>query len=266
MAEALAAAMALGMVLVHALALVEWNRIEPGETAAMRRPSLTWTAAALLLVLMMLAIQVFAFGARTGMASFNAAGGPLLLLQGALVLILVQTGQYWAGRCGARPFRPFLRRWRRWPWRWLAAALAAMLAWTLLLARLVPHEAAGGQLLQWMGLDAMPSWLAVATTIALLTLAPILEEVLYRHYLLYRLGAWFGRGPGRGAAPAILLTSTLFAVAHVGHLEPLWLKWAQIFVPGLLLGATAWLHGLEAAIALHWGFNLALLGGAALLA
>ena len=53
-------------------------------------------------------------------------------------------------------------------------------------------------------------------------------------------------------------------MGHYGALEPAWLKFTQTFVLGIILGLTAWRKGLDAAIALHWAFNLSLIPAALL--
>ena len=256
------AQLAAGLVIwgSYALALVDWGRSERRELRPGRRAGWIWGAGALGLALVIGALQGLAFG-WVRMWEFLTGDGRMLLLQALGLVILVESGQSWAARCGGTPLRPAGRRWRRWPWGWLAGALAGMLGWTLLVAWLVPHHDSTN-VLHLLGLEGMDPWLQLPTAIALLTLAPILEECLFRHYLLYRVAAWLSGG--RDARPwignAIVVTSLLWSVAHIGQIEQIWVKWVQVFVPGLVLGWTAWRHGLERAIALHWAFNLCLLG------
>jgi membrane protease YdiL (CAAX protease family) len=202
-----------------------------------------------------------AFGLKDGLR-FLLGPGQAPLLQSLGVVFLMQAGQRWAGELGARPLRAERRRWRRWPWRWLVVSLTAMLAWTLAVVALAPHRLTPDRLEQWLRLGAMSPWLRAPMAIALLTLAPILEECFFRHYVFYRMAVAMTRLGLRqtpAALATIVVTSLLFTIGHMGLIEPLWLKWLQVFVPGLFLGATAWRHGLEAAIALHWAFNGALL-------
>ena len=97
-------------------------------------------------------------------------------------------------------------------------------------------------------------------TVALLALwlminAPWLEEMVFRHYLLVRVG-----GAGRNAwlryGFAVLVTSALFAVGHAGHMVPAWPKLVQTFVWGVALGYTRIFLGTGYAVALHMGFNV----------
>jgi membrane protease YdiL (CAAX protease family) len=88
---------------------------------------------------------------------------------------------------------------------------------------------------------------------AMVGLAPVFEEVLYRERLLASLRAH------TGAAAAVLLSSAAFALPH---LEP----WALLgtFMVGLALGAAmCWTRSLALCIGLHAGLNLAAAGPAA---
>jgi membrane protease YdiL (CAAX protease family) len=253
------------VVACYGLALLDWARARRDEVRPSMGAARVWTTAAVALVLLLAGLRGAAFGWAEGWR-FLTTEGQFELLRALGVAFLVTSGAVWAERCGVRPLRRRMRRWRRWPWGWLAAALAGMLGWTLMLAWLVPHTQTQS-LMRWLRLEEMDPWLRAPTAMALLTLAPIVEECLFRHYLLYRIAGWLGRHrpDPSWTINAIVLTSILFALGHLGQIEPFWLKWLQVFVPGLVLGVTAWKHGLEAAIALHWGFNLGILGlGAAL--
>jgi len=80
------------------------------------------------------------------------------------------------------------------------------------------------------------------------------EEIFFRlgiqNFLAYRLG-WRGNKYWL----AIIVTSGLWTLGHVGMLEPGWVKLAQIFPLGLVLGWLFKKHGLESAICAHGLFN-----------
>ena len=57
---------------------------------------------------------------------------------------------------------------------------------------------------------------------------------------------------------AILFSSTLWTMAHIGVLEPNWVKMAQIFPVGLVLGWLFKRFGVESSIIVHLVFNLVL--------
>ena len=244
-------------LLAIGLALTEWGRLSGPAIDSGRLPGLRWASAALLLIGVMAAMQGLAFGAAVAWG-FLTGGGILLLIQALGVPFLVQAGGYWASLARARPYR--LRRlgWRLWPWRWLAAAWMAMIAWTGLLMFLFPHRFSSN-LFEILRLDKMPAILQWPFLVALVTLAPILEEILFRHYLLYRIAALLGRLRGAAVPVAIALCSLLWSVGHWGAIDPYWLKLVQTLVLGCILGATAWRRGMDAAIALHWVYNLSLI-------
>ncbi len=93
-----------------------------------------------------------------------------------------------------------------------------------------------------------------------LTLVIILEFAFVEE-LIFRLGIQNYLGAKLinqryGYAIAIALTAALWSIAHVGSLEPDWIKLAQIFPLGLALG---WLYrrqGTESTIMAHALFNL----------
>lgn len=80
--------------------------------------------------------------------------------------------------------------------------------------------------------------------------APLAEEVMMRGFLFRGLAA--SRG---GNASAILVTTALFTLMHLGQYE--WLDLAQIGMVGLLLGlGRARTHSLLAPLAMHIALNL----------
>lgn len=85
--------------------------------------------------------------------------------------------------------------------------------------------------------------------------APWLEEMVFRHYMLVKLGG-AGRNPWIRYGFAVLVTSALFAVGHAGHMVPAWPKLVQTFVWGVALGYTRIFLGTGYAVALHTGFNV----------
>ncbi len=115
-------------------------------------------------------------------------------------------------------------------------------------------------LLAWRwGGAANPSWTARQVTaldaLDQLALVAIPEELFFRGYVQGRLGIWArSRGTDRWLLP-IVLTSVLFAAAHL-LVEPGWLR-AAVFLPGLVM---SWLRarsgGLLAPAGFHWLANL----------
>ena len=82
------------------------------------------------------------------------------------------------------------------------------------------------------------------------------EELIFRlgiqNYIARIFGLWDGR-----YWLAILLSSVLWTVGHLGMLEPGWVKLAQVFPAALALGWLARKHGIETCIVAHVVFNVA---------
>lgn len=55
---------------------------------------------------------------------------------------------------------------------------------------------------------------------------------------------------------AILITSVLWTLAHAGNLDPAWVKMAQIFPMGLMLGWLFRKYGVESTVLAHGLFNV----------
>lgn len=85
-------------------------------------------------------------------------------------------------------------------------------------------------------------------------MAPIQEEILYRHFAMGILYRWFGRSKV-AVAFNILITAAVFAAAHVGVVIPDWVKLLQILPLGMLLGLIYHKRGLENTILAHSAFN-----------
>ena len=131
-----------------------------------------------------------------------------------------------------------------------AALLAGTLTWPLwfLLALLYALQRLGE--VRWMPLEEYPSTLAAAAFFA------VVEELLFRGFLLSRLAIWLG------PRPANAVQATLFLVAHPRYLgiaagsaglDP----WLMV---GMLLGLVAGVVALRyrnvwGAVTVHFGFD-----------
>lgn len=94
-----------------------------------------------------------------------------------------------------------------------------------------------------MGTDL---WLAFLTT---MILAPVLEEIVFRGYMLNRLLEGFSE------RTAVFISAGIFALCHVSFL---WMVYA--FVMGALLAKVAvWEDNILYSVALHMGFNASVL-------
>jgi membrane protease YdiL (CAAX protease family) len=197
---------------------------------------------------------------------FTCGTGTLLVLQGIVAIVLWPSACAWAcrhGRAGGggAPVK-FVRSSETSTYNTAlffksGLALFLMLSWTVLLARVVPHRTLANLPRGFADPDA-PAWAAWTFVLALLTLAPIVEEIFFRHYLLQRI-AWSMRKYKSGPFISILITAAAFGLVHYGSLEPFWLRFVQSAGLGIVLGVIAWQHGVETSIALHWLFNLILI-------
>lgn len=95
----------------------------------------------------------------------------------------------------------------------------------------------------------------VAIGLIAVSLVALEEELVYRlgiqNFIARALGWW-----DRRYWLAILISATIWTIAHVGMLEPGWVKLVQIFPAGLALGWLARKHGIEACIVAHAVFNV----------
>jgi len=87
-------------------------------------------------------------------------------------------------------------------------------------------------------------------------IAPIIEEIFFRHFSMGIFAKWFG--VNRIALLLnIGLTSIFFSLYHLNMLTNNWVKMVQIFPLGVVLGVVYVKKGLEHSIVLHLLFNLA---------
>jgi membrane protease YdiL (CAAX protease family) len=140
-------------------------------------------------------------------------------------------------------------------WRFFLVALAVVVV-SFALSYLLPTDTS---------LDGTtPSTTAlVATLVVILLTTPLqsmAEEVGFRGYLTQAVASW-ARRPQAGIAAGVVVSATLFALAHGGQ-DP-WL-FADRFSFGLVASWLAWrTGGLEAPVALHAANNLVSLGAGA---
>jgi membrane protease YdiL (CAAX protease family) len=106
------------------------------------------------------------------------------------------------------------------------------------------------------GISSTPAGdqLNLAGVLVLLEFA-IAEEIIFRLGIQNFLARYM-RLESRTYWIAILLTSTLWTLGHAGVLEPEWVKYAQIFPIGLLLGWLCKKYGAGSAMLVHAIFNL----------
>lgn len=200
--------------------------------------------------------------------------GPLLWFGTATLLLpfLLYAGAAWTLRAG-HPLLPLLVAWRqggragREAWKWHQAGeflllAAGPLAATAVLFLVVPWRPAAPVQETFRPEQHGP----LANTlfvVYLLVSAAVVEEVMFRHYLVNRLAALRAASDGRTGSGgsrvrtgvAIAAAAALWTLGHGGMVEPAWLKSVQIGLYGLALGTAQVRLGLETAVLLHLLFN-----------
>lgn len=111
----------------------------------------------------------------------------------------------------------------------------------------------------WSAPAIVPHGASPAEKISLILLAAagaaLLEECVFRGCFQAMFYRWF-HGTNRADLSAIVLTSAFWALMHTGSMTPDWVKYAQIFPQGLLMGWWYMRAGLAGTIAVHLGFNV----------
>jgi membrane protease YdiL (CAAX protease family) len=197
-------------------------------------------------------------------------------LTGAVLLaaaLCVRSGEARRRLCISR-LLPVVDRWlsratlsRKSPWGrqtlewllWLAGILAFSASW-MWLAVHIAGAGVGQEVLDALAPKEGTSRMAqVVVTLTLVCLAPLVEEVIFRGFTQGWVTVlwperWGGRWAGRTIG--IVLSALLWALCHGGQIDPVWVKWVQIFGLGLALGVVRLRQGLEACVLLHLVFNL----------
>lgn len=87
-----------------------------------------------------------------------------------------------------------------------------------------------------------------------LLLTVVGEELTFRLGIQNYFAGLFGRGAA-GYSAAIVLSSALWSLGHIGIVDPEWVKFAQIFPAGLALGWLFRYAGFEACVIAHGVLN-----------
>jgi len=99
-----------------------------------------------------------------------------------------------------------------------------------------------------------------APFIVLLVLAFAIGEEIFFRLGIQNFLARYLNWQGRRYWAAIALTSLLWTVGHAGVLDPNWVKLAQIFPVGLMLGWLFRRYGVETCMLAHGLFNVTMIG------
>lgn len=171
-----------------------------------------------------------------------------------VTILYIRCGQYFAeererpGSCmmkaGAAKFTM--------DWKWILLFTPLLILWTFLWFGIFPPEPTDLALATTPEGNSLMVYIYTFFTASIL--APVKEEILYRHFAMGLLYKWFGRSKA-AVALNIAITAMLFAIAHVGIVTEDWIKILQIFPAGLLFGWINHKQGLEHSILAHSAFN-----------
>ncbi|WP_405243481.1 CPBP family intramembrane glutamic endopeptidase [Lentisalinibacter salinarum] len=213
-------------------------------------------AAAALLVAADLAVYLLEADLRQVVPAWFYLIATAILIARALTEAVV--GLSAADRLGLKPLplvRPRTDGERRSAPAVVAAGIAGGLviaAWSAALFLVTaPGPAGGGAIAPWQ----MPQGTALAWFLTALVVTSLGEELTFRLGIQNYFGALFGRGAA-GYWAAIVLSSALWSLGHIGRVDPEWVKFAQIFPAGLALGWLFRYAGFEACVIAHAVLNL----------
>ena len=137
-------------------------------------------------------------------------------------------------------------------WRYVLLPIPILIIWSFVWFGLMPTEPTELALASSPEGDSLMVYVYIFFTASIL--APVTEEVLYRHFAMGLLARWFG-----SSKPAVILnigiTSLIFAMAHAGVVTADWIKIVQILPAGVLFGWMNYKKGLEYSILSHSAYN-----------
>lgn len=137
-------------------------------------------------------------------------------------------------------------------WKLLLTPIPFLIIWTFFWFGFIPPEPTDLALASSPEGDSLMVYLYTFFTASIL--APITEEILYRHFAMALLARWFG-----SSKTAIILnlfiSSLVFAIAHAGVVTADWIKIVQILPMGMVFGWVNMKKGVEHSILSHSLFN-----------
>jgi len=148
---------------------------------------------------------------------------------------------------------------RDYVWDILIVAGASVVYSALLFLLTKPRIAEMVQRVFGVGEDAADAGTFAPFTILLVLTFAFGEEIFFRLGIQNFLARYLNWRGNRYWA-AIALTSLLWTVGHAGVLDPDWVKFAQIYPVGLMLGWLFRSHGVEACMLAHGLFNVIMIG------
>lgn len=137
-------------------------------------------------------------------------------------------------------------------WKVILIPIPFLILWTFLWFSMVPPEPTD------LALASSPEGSSLTTYFYLFitasVLAPITEEILYRHFTMGLFAKWFGVSK-LAIILNIGLSSLIFSIAHAGVVTADWIKIVQIMPIGMVFGWINFKKGLEHSILSHSLFN-----------
>jgi membrane protease YdiL (CAAX protease family) len=137
-------------------------------------------------------------------------------------------------------------------WKYIILPIPILIIWSFVWFAIMPPEPTELALASTPKGDSLMVYVYTFFTASIL--APITEEILYRHFATGLLARWFG-----SSKPAIAvnigITSIIFAMAHAGVVTEDWIKIVQILPAGILFGWINYKKGLEYSILSHSAYN-----------
>jgi membrane protease YdiL (CAAX protease family) len=137
-------------------------------------------------------------------------------------------------------------------WKWVILPLPFLFLWTFILFSFSQPEPSELMQATIPSQDTVLSWIYYFLSISII--APLTEEILYRHYAMGLLYKCFGTKKW-AIAINITLTSLFFAAAHLMNLDNYWLKILQVMPLAVVLGYVNHKRGVEHSILIHLFFN-----------
>ncbi len=141
----------------------------------------------------------------------------------------------------------------------VVVAAASVLYSALLFTLTKPHIGEAARRMFGVREDIADTGRFAPFAILLVLVVAVSEEIFFRlgiQNFLARYLNW----QGRWYWVAIVLTSLLWTVGHAGSLDPNWVKLAQIFPVGLMLGWLFHRYGVEACVLAHGLLNVTMIG------
>ena len=137
-------------------------------------------------------------------------------------------------------------------WKIVTLPVPFLILWTFVWFSIVPPEPTNLALASTPKGNRLMDYVYTFFTASIM--APVTEEILYRHFTMSLLTRWFGNGK-TAVVLNICISSLIFAIAHAGVVTEDWIKIVQILPVGMVFGWINYKKGVEHSILSHSLFN-----------